>query len=38
MYLTSLSGTNGHKLDQGVTFGMSYGFTPLRERVEKTSP
>lgn len=28
--ITSLSGRNGHKLDQGLTLGMSYGFAPLR--------
>jgi hypothetical protein len=28
--LTSVSGENGHKLDQGFTFGVSYGFAPLR--------
>ena len=28
--LASISGKNGHKLDQGVTVGLSYGFTPLR--------
>lgn len=33
MYLTSLNGENGHKVDQGITFGMSYGFMTLRERV-----
>jgi hypothetical protein len=33
MYLTSLNGENGHKVDQGVTLGMSFGFRPLRERV-----
>jgi hypothetical protein len=38
MYLTSLNGENGHKLDQGVTFGISLGFTPLRERVAKAAP
>jgi hypothetical protein len=28
--ITSLSGRNGHKLDQGLTLGLSYGFAPLR--------
>lgn len=29
-YLTSLRGRNGHKLDQGITVGLSYGFALLR--------
>ena len=37
MYLTSLSGTDGHELDQGVTLGVNFGFTPLRERIEQGS-
>lgn len=36
--LQSVKGENGHKVDQGITFGMSYGFSTLRERVEATSP
>ena len=28
--LTSISGRNGHKLDQSVTVGISYGFASLR--------
>jgi hypothetical protein len=37
MYLQSISGANGHKVEQGLTFGMSYGFAPLRERIGKTT-
>ncbi|MEY2920165.1 MAG: hypothetical protein RL261_1470 [Pseudomonadota bacterium] len=29
-FLTSLSGRNGHKLNQGVTVGLSYGLAPQR--------
>ena len=29
-YIESLRGTNGHKVDQGLTLGMSFGFAPLR--------
>jgi hypothetical protein len=38
MYLQSISGANGHKVEHGLTFGMSYGFAPLRERIGKTTP
>jgi len=33
LYLESISGRNGHKVDQGLTVGMSYGFAPLRQRI-----
>jgi len=36
--LQSVRGKNGHKVDQSLTFGMSYGFSTLRERVEYISP
>lgn len=34
MGLQGVRGENGHKVDQGLTLGMSYGFSTLRERVE----
>jgi hypothetical protein len=38
MGLKSVRGENGHKVDQGVTLGMSWGFSTLRERVEDNNP
>jgi hypothetical protein len=38
MGIQGVRGKNGHKVDQGVTLGMSYGFSTLRERVEDISP
>jgi hypothetical protein len=38
MGLQSVRGKNGHKVDQGLTLGMSYGFSTLRERVQGISP
>jgi hypothetical protein len=38
MALTSVRGENAHKLDQGVTIGVSYGFSTLRERIEDDEP
>jgi hypothetical protein len=38
MALTSVKGENAHKLDQGVTIGVSYGFSTLRERIEGDPP
>jgi hypothetical protein len=34
MYQESIAGRNGHKVDQGLTLGMSFGFAPLRERID----
>jgi hypothetical protein len=33
LYLESIQGRNGHKVDQGLTLGVSVGFAPLRERI-----
>ena len=32
-YTEGVSGKNGHKLNQGVTVGLSYGFRPRAEAV-----
>lgn len=37
MYQESIQGRNGHKVDQGLTLGMSVGFAPLRERIGEAS-